>query len=89
MGSSPYSAAGGSIPKLQQLLTHEDITLSIVDRQAGLPVLTLVQVRPIGYNVSAQARGVASLSISFRGIKMSDEDAGGAPQADPGSVPYG
>jgi len=87
MGSSPYDAS--SVPKLQELLTHADITLSIVDRTTKLPVMTLVGVRPIGYNVSAQARGVASLSISFRGLRLSDESDGGSAQGDPGSSPYG
>lgn len=76
MGHGPHEEM--SIPKLQELLTHDDIFLQIVDRQnAGDQqrenVITVYNVRPLGYDFDTSARGVASLSAVFRGITVKDE----------------
>lgn len=87
MDHGPYQDI--SVPKLQDLLSHNDIQLQIVDRrgtQAGpgpgsQNVVTIHQVRPLGYSFETSARGVASLSVVFRGITLND-DTDAAPQAD-------
>lgn len=68
----PYKVA--SVPKLQELLNHEDITLAIFDRQTGKQILTVVGVRPTGYDTSVSARGLQDLTVKFMGLALSDED---------------
>jgi hypothetical protein len=70
--NGPYKAA--SVPRLQDLLNHEDITLAIFDRQTNKQVLTVVGVRPTGYNTSVAARGLADLSVEFMGLALWDEN---------------
>jgi hypothetical protein len=76
MGHGPHEEM--SIPKLQELLGHDDITLQIVDRQGGGDqirenIMTVGNCRPLGYDFDTSARGVASLSAVFRGITIKDE----------------
>jgi hypothetical protein len=68
----PHKVA--AVPKLQELLNHEDITLAIFDRQTGKQILTVVGVRPTGYNTSVAARGLQDLTVTFMGLALSDED---------------
>ena len=84
--NGPYVIA--SVPKLQDLLNHEDITLSLVDRQSGKTVMTVVGVRPTGYSTDVAARGLQSLNVSFQGTAMGDEsdEAAGGVQSDIGST---
>lgn len=76
MEHGPYAEA--SVPQLQELLTHNDITLQIVDRQAAdqakANIVTVVGVRPISYNMETSARSTANLSVTFRGIAVKDEN---------------
>lgn len=78
----------GSVPKLQDLLNHEDIYLTLVDRQNpnGPPLATFTGVRPAGYTSSAGAKGLQNLNINFMGIITSDESG---PQGDASSTTYG
>lgn len=69
--ASPHSAA--SIPKLQELLNHEDISLALVDRKTGKTFLTVVGVRPMGYSSGVSARGVVEVSVRFMGLRAADE----------------
>jgi hypothetical protein len=66
-----YVAAG--LPKLQDLMTHEDITLAIYDRETGKAVMTVVGVRPTGYTSGVAARSISDFSASFSGMRASDE----------------
>lgn len=81
--NGPYAVA--SVPKLQDLLNHEDITLGIVDRQTGKEVLTVVGVRPTGYSTEVASRQLQSLQVSFMGIALADE---AGDQEDTGAVNY-
>lgn len=80
----PYKVA--SVPKLQDLLNHEDITLAIFDRQTGEQILTVVGVRPTGYDTSVSARGLQDLTVKFLGLSLSDED--GDQEETPNAVNY-
>lgn len=62
-----------SIPKLQELLNHEDISLSLIDRKTGKNFMTVLGVRPMGYSSSVTARGVVEISARFMGLRMEDE----------------
>lgn len=63
----------GAMPKLQDLLVHEDISLAIFDRQTNKQILTVTGVRPVGYSSGTSARGVSDFSVSFLGMLHSDE----------------
>jgi len=66
-----YVAA--ALPKLQDLLTHQDISLSILDRQTNKEIMTVVGVRPVGYSTDVSARSVSSFQVSFLGLRSEDE----------------
>jgi hypothetical protein len=63
----------GHVPTLAQLLQHEYITLSIVDRVSGAVIAKIEQCRPTGYNTSLAARSPEDISVSFIGLLVSDE----------------
>ena len=79
--AGPHAVA--SVPKLQELLNHEDISLSLIDRKTGKNFMTVVGVRPMGYSSSVTARGVVEVSARFMGLRAEDEagtqnESGGA-----------
>lgn len=66
-----YVAAG--LPKLQQLMTHEDIALAIFDRQTGKQIFTVTGVRPTGYTSGTAARSISDFSVNYLGLRSEDE----------------
>lgn len=64
-----------AVPKLQDLLRHEDTTITIVDRQNpdGRPLLNVVGIRPTGYSTSINAKGLQEFGVSFVGLVANDE----------------
>ncbi len=81
--SGPYEIA--SVPKLQDLLNHEDITLALFDRQSGKQIMLVVGVRPIGFDTSTSAKGLSDLTVRFMGLSLSDE---AGDQDEPGATIY-
>jgi len=70
----------GAIPKLQDLLNHEYIELTVIDRQSESNgkdgrITKFRQVRPTGYHTSISARGQVEMTCSFVGIRVDDESA--------------
>lgn len=63
----------GKVPRLQDLINHEYISLAIQDRQTGRTLYKIRDVRPVGYNTSMAARDVESMTIRFTG-RLIDED---------------
>lgn len=77
----------GSVPQLQELLNHEDIHLTLTDRQnADKEFMTVTGVRPTGFNGSTSARSVHDLSVNFKGTLFSDESGD---QDDVGATNFG
>lgn len=66
-----YVAAG--LPKLQDLMTHEDISLALFDRQTGKQILVVVGVRPIGYSSGSAARSISDFTVNYMGLRAEDE----------------
>lgn len=69
-----------AVPKLQDLLTHEYIELTIIDRQrqnAGGDgrIAKFRNVRPTGYSSGMQARNLTELTVNFVAIHVDDESA--------------
>ena len=76
-----YVVAG--MPLLQNLMTHEDIVITIVDRQTNKPIVTVTGVRPVGYDSDVASRSISSFTVRFMGLRAQDEgqsdgEAGGA-----------
>lgn len=84
--NGPYKVA--SVPRLQDLLNHEDITLAIFDRQSGKQIMTVIGVRPTGYNTSVAARGLQDLTVNFMGLVISDENDPNGQDESPGATQF-
>ena len=82
--NGPYEVA--NVPQLQDLLHHEDMTLALFDRQTGKEIMTVVGVRPVGYNISGGARALFDTSVEFMGLRLSDES--GDQDESPGATEY-
>jgi hypothetical protein len=74
IGNGPH--VQGHVPTLQELLLHEYITMTVVDRQTGNTIATLVSVRPTGYNTAIVARQLETMNLNFLGLlPVEDETA--------------
>lgn len=62
-----------AVPKLQDLLTLEAVTIAVVDRQTGQTVLTAIGCVPNGYNGNHNARATSRVTINYTGLRLSDE----------------
>jgi hypothetical protein len=62
-----------AVPKLQDLLTLEAVTLAIVDRQSGDTILTAIGCVPNSYNGNHNARATSRITINYTGLVLSDE----------------
>ena len=87
----PYNKIqGAKVPQLQDLLNHEDISLAVIDRQTGKQIMSVVGVRPTGFNSTLNARGVTEIQVTFVGTVLSDEEGdqqeGGSGDAAPTSL---
>lgn len=60
-------------PKLQDILDLGTITISIRDRQTGKSIMTVVGCVPTSYNSGVQARSTSRISVSYTGLKLTDE----------------
>ena len=62
------------VPHLQDLLGLGEISLAIEDREnPGKPIMTVVGVKVQGYSTSINARAVQEISVTFIGLRLSDE----------------
>lgn len=82
--NGPYEIA--SVPQLQELLNHQDISLTLVDRQSGKQIMNVIHVRPTGFDSAVSAKGLHELNVSFTGITFMDESGN---QEDTGAVDFG
>lgn len=71
VNNGAYVAAG--LPQLQDLMTHQDISLAIYDRQTGLQIFTVVGVRPTGYSSGTAARSISDFTVNYLGLRAEDE----------------
>mgnify|MGYP003325733643 CR=1 FL=1 len=60
-------------PKLQDILNLGSVTISIRDRQSGELIMTAIGCIPTSYNSAPSARATTRISISYVGLKVSDE----------------
>jgi hypothetical protein len=60
-------------PKLQDLLNLGAVTISIRDRQTQQLIMTAIGCVPTSYNSGVNARATSRVSISYTGLKVTDE----------------
>lgn len=63
----------GLRPKLQDILTQPELTAELVDRINGATIMLIERVKCTQEDLSIDARSLGQLSLSFVGIKQSDE----------------
>lgn len=64
------------MPKLQDLLNLETVTLAMVDRQSASdaePVMTVQNCIPVNYSTGANAKATSRIQITYLGTHASDE----------------
>jgi hypothetical protein len=86
----PHAEAG--VPRLQDLLTHDYLTIAIMDRQRESQggdgtIMKLHSVRPTGYSTTISARNLEEISISFVGIVIDDESTQNTERPDSVDLP--
>jgi hypothetical protein len=62
-----------AVPKLQDLMNLEAVTIAIVDRQTGQAILTAIGCVPNSYNGNHNARATSRVTINYTGLRISDE----------------
>lgn len=63
----------GLRPKLQNILTQPELTAELVDRITNKTIFLIERVKCTQEDFNVDARSLAQLTLSFVGIKMSDE----------------
>lgn len=62
------------MPKLQDLLNLESVTLSVSDRQKpDVPILVAQNCIPVSYSTGYSAKATSRIRVSYLGTKASDE----------------
>ncbi len=72
-----------AVPKLQDLLALEGTTISVVDRQTGLNILTAIGCVVTGHSGGYNARATSRITVNYTGLVLSDESGD---QNDPGAA---
>lgn len=70
-GLSPIDQ--GFMPKLEGILTQSELTAELVDKITGKTLLRVVGVKCTGRSGSLGARSAGTETLSFVGLKASDE----------------
>jgi hypothetical protein len=85
VGQGPHK--GAHIPALQTLLNHEYLQLAVYDRQTNQLIAKISNVRPTGFSTTINARQLEEISVSFKGILVSDEDTENAEPVGSSTLP--
>lgn len=64
----------GAVTPLKDMLTQEDITLSIIDRATGKAIATIKGCLPTGVSQDLSSKQLASGSNSYLGLLLNTED---------------
>jgi len=73
----------GGVPKLADLLHHEYISMSILDRQTNKTMAKFRSVRPTGYNTALAHRQPESCTVTFIALRVDDESVQNDETVDP------
>ena len=63
----------GLRPKLQNILTQPELTAELIDRINGATLMLIERVKCTQEDMNIDARALGQATLSFVGIKMSDE----------------
>lgn len=63
----------GLRPKLQDILTQPELTAELIDRVNGATLMLIERVKCTQEDMNIDARALGQVSLSFVGIKQSDE----------------
>jgi len=61
------------MPKIQDLLTLDSVTIAVVDRQSGETILTAIGCIANSMNGNHNARATSRITINYTGLRLSDE----------------
>jgi hypothetical protein len=65
------------VPRLQDLLAYDDISVSLHDRletDPNKPIMVVTNCKPVGFNSSMSARALSDLTVTMQGLHLSDEE---------------
>jgi len=64
------------VPKLQDLLNLETVTLALVDRQdsGGNPIMVAQNCIPVNYSTGANAKATSRIQVTYLSTHIFDED---------------
>lgn len=71
VNNGPHVAA--QFPRVQDLLLHEYIQIDVVDRQTGLVIAIIKDVRPESYSSTLSTKSLTEVTHTFVGLLMDDE----------------
>jgi hypothetical protein len=71
VGKGPHT--GGHLTALQDVLTAEYLQLAVYDRQTNQLIAKITSVRPTGFSTGISARQLEEMTLSFKGLLVSDE----------------
>jgi hypothetical protein len=96
MKNGPFSvmdqqSASRLVPKLQELMTYEDIVISLHDRSEADPekglIMNVTSVKPAGFSSSVGARGLQEVTVNMQGLHYSDEEGDSVESAGASQLP--
>ena len=61
------------MPKLQDLLNLEYVSISIEDRQSGSLICNVTNCVPVSHSGGYQAKATSRIQVTYKGIKANDE----------------
>lgn len=78
--NGPFAVIGKNgerlVPRLQDIVSAEDITITIYDRQDPTKkILEVLQCKSQGVSGGYSARSLSEISVNFIGLAMTDENA--------------
>jgi hypothetical protein len=62
-----------AVPKIQDLLAFQPFTITVVDRQTGATIETILGCVPTSDNTNYNAKATSRVNITYMGIRASDE----------------
>lgn len=83
----PFTPDGGNLPTLDKLLTAEDMTFALYDRQTDKRIMTVIGVRHAGFNTSVAPRALEEMTLNFIGLRLSDESGTNAEARNASDLP--
>lgn len=84
-GAGPYTLP--AVPLVQNLLTFEPFTITVVNRQSGNMILTVANCVPNSYAGNHNARATSKVQISYQGTIIYDESGTQDEPGDAASLP--